>query len=114
MELRITLTPVNFDQILRSPGSQNYPESTVIVLVNLMRGGDRVCGMPGLALFSSGMAGFELFLPGLREIIIWRDAGLVFSSSGIAGFRFYFGGMTGNHNSAGCGIEEFFKRDSGI
>ena len=29
MELRITLTPVNFDQILRSPASQSYPESTV-------------------------------------------------------------------------------------
>ena len=64
--------------------------------------------------FRAGWRDLNFFLPGLREIIIWRDAGLVFSSSGIAGFRFYFGGMTGNHNSAGCGIEEFFKQDSGI
>ena len=60
--------------------------------------------MAGLAFCSSGMAGFNFFLAGWREIIIWRDAGSAFSLSGNAGFHFYFGGMAGNHNLAGCGF----------
>ena len=30
------MTPVNFDQILRSPASQSYPESTVITAISVI------------------------------------------------------------------------------
>ena len=32
--LRISCTPANFDQVLRSPESQTYPESTVLIFDN--------------------------------------------------------------------------------